>query len=199
VELYRAVIYNILLVVQITTWSPDTCSCEFSFTWDDEDVPRVHTFYAVHNVCALHEHLATKTLHSLHSAKVDKKMEYITHITMRNLRRHEEKIAQTTRRMHKRDLVNLTTAIHDHNQRVKDNFEDIFSEPHAHDEHIYSAVLAENQLKNRALGHIQETHGIDADWEFDKSRKLILKVDKDKVNHVINTIKNKFDVSIQSK
>src|SRR4051812_1394099 len=190
-----------VMVVQITTWSPDTCSCEVSFTWDDS-VPselRVSTFYALHNVCPHHAHLATRDEHlaksaerDLHRTKGQVKMRHVHTAMERNVTQHQNALARVTRRIHRQDLEALTPTIHQHNQKVQATFEDIFDQPFAHDEHIYKAVLAENQLKNRALGHIKETHDIDADWEFNAERQLVLKVDGHKVADANKTLRATF-------
>ncbi len=172
------------MVIQITTWSPDTCGCEVSFSWDDEapSENRVHTFYAIHNVCELHEHLASKTQHSLtvHTAKAQTKMKHIHTITARNMTRHQDRTNQTRNRRQKRELESLNPQVIDHNRRVIENFEDIFAEPYAHDEHIYDLLLKENQTKNMAIGHLEEQHGIANDkvqWRLEgkaPARKVVL-------------------------
>lgn len=183
------------MVIQITTWSPDTCKCEFSYTWDDEEPQdqRVHTFYAVHNVCDAHMHLATQEHHlsksadrDLHTVKGQTKMRHIHAVTERNITRHQERFDKETRRRVRRELDGLLPLVHQHNQQVKQDFEDIFTEPFVHDEHVYLAVLTENQNKNIQIGKIQEKHGPDTqvDYEFDNARRLTLKVHKDIVDSV---------------
>jgi tRNA(Ile)-lysidine synthase TilS/MesJ len=112
-------------------------------------------------------------------------MNHIHTIMARNVARHQERLNKETRRRTRRELESLEPQIHAHNLQVKQNFEDIFAESFAHDEHIHSAVLAENQLKNITIGKIQEIHKDEpVDFEFDNTvslkgaRRLILKTDK---------------------
>ena len=200
------------MVIQITTWSPDTCSCEVSYSWDDEEPAedRVTTFYALHNVCPHHEHLATKSAHlsamadrDLHSIKGQTKIRHIHTAMERNVVQHQKAIARVTRRTHRKELEALTPTIHAHNLKVKETFEDIFAEPYAHDEHIYHLLLKENQTKNQAIGHLEELHGITNDkvqWRLEgraPDRKVVRSVPKP-IDAVIHSLKVKFNVEVES-
>ena len=172
------------MTINITTWGPDTCSCEFSYTTDDEN-PNNSVFYAVHQVCPHHAHLATPHLAKKadHMAKTQTKMTHIHTAIQRNVEQHQQALARATRRTHRQDLEALEPTIHQHNAKVKMMFEDIFGEPFAHDEHIYKAVLAENQTKNIAIGHLIEQNPHlkheDITFSHDKARKLTLHLTKD--------------------
>lgn len=195
------------MAIQITTWSPDTCGCEVSFSWDDEapSENRVHTFYAMHDVCPHHEHLASKTLSSItvHTAKAQTKMKHIHTITARNMTRHQEATNKARNRRNRRELESLNPQVIDHNRRVIENFEDIFAEPYAHDEHIYHLLLKENQTKNQAIGHLEEQHGITNDkvqWRLEgkaPARKVVLTVDHPEHSKIGLSLLNRFAGMVQ--
>lgn len=48
-----------------TRWSPDTCGCAVTFTWDDSanEEKRVHAFDRAETVCAEHEGLAPEDVY----------------------------------------------------------------------------------------------------------------------------------------
>jgi hypothetical protein len=100
----------------------------------------------------------------------------------RNLKQHEKAIQRARLRTHKEDLQNITAQIHEHNRRVKMDFEDIFNQSYAHDEHIYQAILKENQVKNQAIAHLIEQNPEldphDITFSFDQGRKLTLNLAK---------------------
>lgn len=50
---------------QITTWSPDTCSCVIEYEWDDIDSPetRAHTHHASIKSCPAHSQHYGKAKH----------------------------------------------------------------------------------------------------------------------------------------
>jgi len=173
------------MTINITTWSPDTCRCELSYTNDSENPEAGSIFYAVHMVCDEHAHLATKATLSgeRDDAKSADKFKVIEDTKARNLDQHQQAIKRAHLPHHKRELEDTTRLINEHNARVHTHFTEILAQPFAHDEHIYKAVLAENQTKNQAIGHLMEqnphlTH-LHITFSHDKARKLTLHVYKD--------------------
>lgn len=51
-------------MINVTTWSPDTCDCKIEYEWDTEVVQedRVHTVSRILNVCDAHKDLADDTV-----------------------------------------------------------------------------------------------------------------------------------------
>jgi hypothetical protein len=169
------------MVINITTWSPDTCGCELSYEWDSDILQeqRTHTFYAMHKVCEHHRGLAT-TKHEyladgerarIHNKTSEEKRATLHEILDNNMLRHMKLLKDGSTKREKRDLESMTGQVEAHNFRVMEMFDSILNEPFAHDELIYNVIMDENQTKNIAqdeLKQLAEKRGVkDPDIKFE--------------------------------
>ena len=53
------------MAIKTTTWHPDTCNCEISYSWDNtlSEENRVHTFSHVDNKCSAHQSLSDQQIY----------------------------------------------------------------------------------------------------------------------------------------
>ena len=61
------------MVTKTTLWSPDTCGCQFEYTWEDtesEDT-RVHTFKQVTKECVSHSHLTGNNKRDMYDSSLE--------------------------------------------------------------------------------------------------------------------------------
>jgi hypothetical protein len=132
----------------ITRWTAP-CGCVFELESDPDslvEAERNNKFLLANYICPKHEHLKSRARKAGHDDKSKRVMDILESIKQRNIDGSNNNIARhPPKSIHRQQAEATHKLVLDHNYRIHNEWSELTSNIHAHDEHVYDIVLKEHQ------------------------------------------------------
>lgn len=137
------------MVVIITRWTA-LCGCIFELESDpdsDKEEERNNKFLLANSICIKHQDLKSKARKANHNTKSKRVMDILQTIKDKNLAgSHANMARHPDKSIAKLHSEQVHQQVIKHNDTIHNEWSELTSNIHAHDEHIYDIVLKENQI-----------------------------------------------------